>query len=358
MKLIDKYITKKLISTFAFLTIATVLTIALVDYVNSNEDYIHNNVKYKEIVNYYLLFMFFIANLLTPIIVLVSTVFVTSNLSNNTEIIAILSNGISLKRLTFPYIINGSIIAVLSFLLVGWVLPISSKKRIPFEVKYKYREENVTQKNIHLKIAPNQYIYVKYYNYYNKYGENFTLEEIQGKVLKSKLYAKKILWKPKDNNWELINWNKKIIKENEEEVSNGYKMRLEINLYPKDLSKSLSLKETLTNPELTKYIQELKEKESEEVRFFIVERYVRYMYPITSIILSIFAFILTYHKSRRGSIKKIAIGIIVALAYIGFVIICRGIAETTTTNPLITLFIPNMVLLASLPMINKAKVAK
>jgi lipopolysaccharide export system permease protein len=353
MKLLDRYIIKKLILTFLFITIATITTISLVDFVNNNEDYLQNNAPYKAIAQYYLLFMFFTANILTPIAIFMSTIFVTSRLASYTEIIAALSNGINLKRLSLPYIVNGLIIAALSFLLVGWLLPISSKKRIPFEVEYRYRDEAINQKNVHLKIAPNQYAYVKYYNYYYNRGDDFTLEEIEGKNLKSKLHAKRIIWNEKTQEWKLFRWTKKIIEHDHEEVTSGDMLKMKINLLPKDLTKSPSLKEILTITELENYIIELKEKGSDELRLFVVEKYVRYMYPFTAIFLSLFGFMLAYRKSRSGAIKTIAIGLVLALIYIGFFISCRGIAETSTTHPLIILSIPNLAFISIGMFMNK-----
>jgi lipopolysaccharide export system permease protein len=353
MKLLDKYIFKKLVKTFFFITIITVATISLIDFVNNNTDYLQNKASYKAIGQYYLLFMFFLANMLTPVSIFISTIFVTSRLSSYTEIIAALSNGITLRRLAVPYILNGLLIASLSFILVGWLLPLSSKKRIPFEVEYKYRDETINQKNVHLKTAPNQYVYVSYYNYYYNRGENFILEEIEGQILKKKLHAQKILWKEKTQDWRLIKWTEKVIEQDHENVKTGQKMDIKLNLLPKDIVKSPSLKETLNISELNNYIIELKQKGADDIRIFTVEKYVRYMYPFTAIFLSLFGFILTYRKSRTGAVKTIAIGIILALIYIGFFISSRGIAETGTMPPLLILFIPNIIFISLGVLINK-----
>jgi lipopolysaccharide export system permease protein len=58
-----------------------------------------------------------IAGLISPITVFISIVYVTSRMAAHTEIIAILSSGVSFKRLLVPYFLAALVIAALSFYL-------------------------------------------------------------------------------------------------------------------------------------------------------------------------------------------------------------------------------------------------
>ena len=69
----------------------------------------------SSILEYYVDFTWYFANLLFPIFLFLSVIWFTSKLANNTEIIAILSSGISFFRYLRPFLISASIIAVFSF---------------------------------------------------------------------------------------------------------------------------------------------------------------------------------------------------------------------------------------------------
>ncbi len=110
--------------------------IAVIDYAEKNDKFIKHSLSFEEIRNYYFSFIPFIASLITPITAFVATVYVTANLSMRSEIIALLSSGFSLRRIMLPFLYGGIIIAIMSFILNGWILPKANKSRVTFEVSY------------------------------------------------------------------------------------------------------------------------------------------------------------------------------------------------------------------------------
>ena len=119
-----------------YVVIILLFVVVFIDYAEKNDKYIKNNLSFDQIMAYYYSFIPFVASLITPITAFVATVYVTANLAMRSEIIAFLSAGISLKRLMVPFLYGGCIIALMSFLLNGWVLPEANKSRVDFEVLY------------------------------------------------------------------------------------------------------------------------------------------------------------------------------------------------------------------------------
>ena len=136
MKILDRYILKKFLTSFVFILLIIVVVITFIDFAEKNENFTKNNLSYQEILDYYLAFIPFIANLITPIAVFITTVFVTSRLAQHTEIIATLSGGISFKRFMRPYFIGAGFIALFSFSLTGWIIADANKKKVAFEIQY------------------------------------------------------------------------------------------------------------------------------------------------------------------------------------------------------------------------------
>ena len=120
-------------------------------------------------------FIPFIASLITPITAFVATVYVTANLSIRSEIIALLSSGFSLKRIMLPYTYGGILIAIMSFVLNGWILPKANKSRVNFEVSYIKSPYYFSDNNVHFKISDETYLYLERYDNNLEVGNNVSI---------------------------------------------------------------------------------------------------------------------------------------------------------------------------------------
>lgn len=136
LKILDRYLLKKFLGTFGFVVLILVSIVCVIDFTEKNDDFLEHQLGAGEILAYYLDYIPYLASLITPITVFIAVVFVTSKLANNTEIVAMLSGGVSFRRLLLPYFIGSSLIAVASFFLNGWVIPNANKDRIAFEQTY------------------------------------------------------------------------------------------------------------------------------------------------------------------------------------------------------------------------------
>ena len=123
LTILDRYIIKKFLGTFVF-SIILIISISVVFDINEKiDDFITNNAPLNAIVfDYYLNFIPYYANLFSSLFVFIAVIFFTSKLASNSEIIAILSNGISFKRLLKPYMISATIIAIVSFSFGSFII--------------------------------------------------------------------------------------------------------------------------------------------------------------------------------------------------------------------------------------------
>ena len=319
-----------------------VVVIIFIDFSEKNEDFAKNTLTYQEILGYYLAFIPFMANFTTPIVVFITTVFVTSRLAQHTEIVAILSGGVSFRRFMVPYFIGAGLIALFSFFLTGWIIADANKKRVAFEIQYIHKPNYDYLKNIHIKIAKNSYLYLESFNNYNNIGLNFSLETIQNNQLIEKLSARKIKWIEEKKRWEVNSWIKRKMNGFQEHITMGSTLDTTLNVLPKDFSSTYKLSETLTIPELNAYIEELKSKGADNIYVFLVEKYVRYMSPFAAVILTFIGLLLSSRKVRGGVGFQIAIGFMLAFVYITLFILSKGTAEVGSSNPLLIVWTPNI----------------
>ena len=83
--------------------------ITVIDLTEKMDKFAKAGLKASEILGYYLDFIPWIASLLAPITIFIATVYVCSRMAGHTEIIAILSSGISFRRMLLPYFIGALI---------------------------------------------------------------------------------------------------------------------------------------------------------------------------------------------------------------------------------------------------------
>jgi len=345
MKLLDKYILKKFLTTFVFVVLILVSVICVIDFTEKNDDFIQNNVGIHSILfDYYLNLIPFYANMLSPITVFIATVFVTAKLASHTEVIAILSSGVSFKRFLIPYILGAIIIGSTIFVLIGWIIPNANKTRVAFEVKYIKHPYTFDQRNIHFKLSPTSYAYLESYNNTANIGYRFTMETITENSLKRKLSAESITWNEEKKKWHLDRYIVRVINGDQEEILvHNTPVDTTLNLLPKDFASTYRLAETFTIPELNRYINERSMRGADDVEIYLIEKYERYSYPFAIIILTIIGVILSSRKARGGVGFQIALGFVLAFIFIIFVIMSRSMAQVGSVPPLLAAWIPSIV---------------
>jgi lipopolysaccharide export system permease protein len=277
------------------------------------------------------------------LMVFMATVFFTANLAAKTEIIAILSSGVSFTRLMRPYLIGSSIIAFGTFLMIGWVVPNANKIRVPFEHQYINGTYFFDKRDVHIKIAPEVYAYIESYDNNTNTGYRFSLERIANNEIREKLMSDRITWDTTRKKWTIHDYRIRTMVPGKTGIVFGTKIDTTLNLLPKDFQNKHLLHETFTLPELERHIELVRSRGADGIEVFLIEKYLRYANPISIIILTIIGFLVSARKSRGGVGFQIALGFSLAFIYILFFMMSKGIAEGGGMPPLLAVWLPNIV---------------
>ena len=96
MKKIDKYILSKYLSTFFFCLVLFTAIVVVIDISEKTEDFVRSKLSATQILtDYYFGFIPRIDAMLFPLFVFISVIFFTSKMAGKSEVIAILSSGVS-----------------------------------------------------------------------------------------------------------------------------------------------------------------------------------------------------------------------------------------------------------------------
>lgn len=347
MKVLDKYLIKKFLSSYVFAVLIIVLIIIVIDFVEKNDNFLDHKAPMRAIlVDYYLNLAPYWANYISPLMIFISTVFFTAKLASHTEIVAILGSGTSFMRLMRPYFLGSSIVAIFSFVMVGWVLPRANKTRIAFENKYIQEKYFFEGRDFHLAVGKNVYAYLSSYDNLNKTAFDFSLEKIENKQLVEKLSARRAVYVDSIKKWQLYEYRIRklgIMKDVLTSGSVASVLDTTLNMYPSDFENNNNLHETMTVPQLHRHIDLINSRGAEGVEIFQIEYFQRFATPFAVIILSMMGLIVSARKSRGGVGFQIALGFMLAFIYILFYIMSKGIAESGNMPPLLAVWLPNIV---------------
>ena len=190
LKIIDKYILKRYLGTFAVMLLMFIPIGIVIDVSEKVNKMIENQVAFSAIAEYYLDFTIYFANLLFPIFLFLSVIWFTSKLANNTEIIAILSSGISFSRFLRPYIIGATIVSIFALVMTIYLVPSASSGFKSFRYIYLTNDgvsDMRDDTDVFRQISKDEYIFVSNFNQISKMAFNFSMEKFEGDKLKYKL---------------------------------------------------------------------------------------------------------------------------------------------------------------------------
>jgi len=345
LKIIDIYIIKKFLGTFIF-SILIILSIAIIfDVSEKIDDFIENGAPFKEVVfDYYLNFIPYFAVLFSSLFTFISVIYFTSKMAYNTEIIAILSSGVSFRRMLVPYMFSAFIIAAFSYLLYNFVIPKATAVRLDFEEKYiQSHPVSFNRKNIHRQIKPGTFIYMESYSNYSKTGYNFSMEKYHDGKLVSKLMADQIAWDSTNNEWTIRRYYIRDINGMHETITEGNTIDTVINMYPSDFSRRLNVVESMSKHELNDFIKVAKMQGETNVTSYLIEKYRRTAFPFSTFILTLIGVAVSSRKVRGGIGMQLGVGLGLSFTYILFMQFSSQFSIGGTLPPLVAVWIPNII---------------
>ena len=314
MKIIDKYIIKKYLTTF-FVMFGLFIPIGImVDFAEKIDKFRENEVPGDLIFSYYIDFIWYFGSQLYPVFLFLAVIFFTSRLANNTEITAILSSGLSFKRFSKPYFIATTLIVVFALFTGMFIVPKSNQNFNEFISEYIKSEDKRKTSRLFKQINEREYIYVSSYDPSRKRGINFTLENFVDNELKHKITATTIRWD--DSIFRLTNYFKRTMIGDKEIINKVTRKDTLLNFDIDDLSPLNYVAETLNFFELNELIRYEQRAGSPLINSHLLVRHKRYTIPLSCFILTLIGISVSSFKKRGGTGSNLAIGVSLGFLFI------------------------------------------
>ncbi len=346
LTIIDKYILKRYLATFSIMLLLFIPIGITIDVAEKVNKILENKVPFVKVASYYLDFIIYFANNLFPIFLFLSIIWFTSKLASNTEIVAILSSGISFQRFLKPYIIGATIVSIFALLVGFFLMPSASDGFRNFRYNYLIgggKEEMRKTNDVYRQISDSEFIYASNLNVESKTAYNFVLEKFDKNKMLYKITASSIMYNPKEKSYVLMNYTKRTVGELNDVIESNMSKNIKFNFELEDLTPVVYIAETLMPNELDRFIEKERKRGSSNINTYLVVKYRKYSIPISAFILTIIAVAVSSMKRRGGMGINLAIGIAIAFSYVFLDKIFGTMAEKSSFSPLIAVWIPNTI---------------
>jgi len=343
-KILDLYIIRNFIVTFIFMVMMISLIVVVIDFSERLDDFINKQVPFSVLATvYYPQLVVFLTNMLSPICIFLAVILFTSRMAQNTEIVAMLSGGMSFYRLLLPYVFMGTVLGGASFYLNAYIVPQSVIIRNDFEYQYMRSKNPFEKRNIHKKVDKNTFITLYAYNQYDQTAENFVLEHFTDNKLTFSIHASAFKWKPKTQSWEIINGKYRYFStDGKEKLIEKATFDTTFMLKPDDIYQRSQYAESLNLSELEDYIEKERLRGSDILEDLILEKYERYAYPFAAIILTLIGVSLSSKKSRGGTALQLGIGLVLSFVYV-FILLSAKVAISDYFPHWLAIWLPNII---------------
>lgn len=348
LKIIDAFIVGKYLGTFVYTLALFVVVIIVFDLSEKFDDFLESNLSiWGVLTKHYAGSVPFYVNMLSPLINFIAVIFFTAKMADQTEIVPILSGGVSFKRFLRPYFFSAFIIFMVNLLSNIYILPYTNRIKNKFENEVVKKNDPYIKNNIHMKVDSNTYIYIDSYDNRTNIGYRFTLDKFKGYELKKKLMADQITWDSVKNRWHLTNYTVRNINGLKESMiyQTAGKKDTVLDMTPADFSVYENIFEEYSTSELAQKIKKERIRGSGVMNDLLFEQYKRWIHPLSAFVLTIIGVALSSRKVRGGVGLPLAIGIIISFVYIVFNQFAKMFCTKGGLPPLIAVLLPTLIFL-------------
>ncbi|MBQ5701199.1 MAG: LptF/LptG family permease [Alistipes sp.] len=347
-KTLDRYIIGKFVGTYLFAIAMIIVVVVVFDYVEKIDDFTQMHAPVSAIIfDYYFKFVPFFINQFSALFTFIAVIFFTSKLAYQTEIVAMLSGGMSFKRLMWPYFLGALFITSLSLAMSLWLIPATQKDCVAFEQKYiARRAREQYDRHIYRQVEPGTFAYIRGFSKHTSVASFFALEKYEGSAMVGSLEASDVKFDPESKHWTAQRYiERRFDKDGVETFTQNRNLDTIINLDVVELGRLNELLKTMNIVELNDFLEQQQQKGSDSLRQIEVEHHTRYAYPFGTFILTLIGVSLSSRKVRGGTGLHIGIGIALCFSYIMLTRVFEEFAKGGGLPTLLAVWLPNIIFL-------------
>lgn len=340
----DRYVFVRLFSITLFVLAVLIFIFIVIDFSENSDDFTDKGATFAEIFGvYYLNYIPEMIRLVIPVAIFVACLYLTGQMADRLEIIALKAAGVSLYRLIVPYMIFGFIMFGAVSYMDGFIIPEANTKRIAFQERYlQNKSEKVDRNKIYRQESANTIFDINYFDSNDQTGYRIEVIEFEEDSIRKTMDIQRMKWKPEQKEWQLIDVEEKIF------TPTGYtkqyhdSLSVALNILPRDLARTTSDIYQLTYFEAFNYIQSIKRSGASNTELPEVQFYGRLAYPFSIIVSIIVGFAIASVRRRGGRGFHIAAGLTISFLYLALMKVIEPFGGEGALEPWLAASLPHL----------------
>jgi lipopolysaccharide export system permease protein len=328
---------RQFLATFFFTLLALCLLFVIIDLFERLDMFIDRGVTAIQLVQYYLVYLPFIAKLIIPIATLLASLFSVGRLSTNNEITAMRAAGQSGARFLAPFVIMALMISVGQIYFNGWVVPAAVSIRLDMERKVLQEAAGGSLFNLYFRDQPTRNVVIEYYDKEARSARNVAIEEfgsVESPRLQWRIDAPTMRWDTVRTCWVADSAMRKRFEGDSVLIDKLVKADLPFTIRHDQIVSLQRDQKELSFTEIPGYIETLKAGGKDTQRQEI-EYYAGWAFPFSNLIVVLIAVPFASVRRKGGIAVNIAAAMTLAFAYIAFTEINQAVGTSMRLSPIL-----------------------
>ncbi len=369
MTILDRYIVRQFAVTFLFALVAVLLIFLVIDMMEKLDDFIDADVPESTVIQYYLSFMPEIVKLMTPVAMLLAALFVMGRMTNQNEISAMKSSGVSLYRVLVPFLVSSFIVSLFSVYFNAWIVPSANQKKFAIERATLQRSfDSGNRFNIFFQDGRTRLVSIGYFDVQRGLATRVSIQEFSDTnltVLHRRYDARDMEWVAKQPvlgdtsfiGWALVNGTRREFTQGQEVLTTFEREEIgRLTITPEQIEKKLRKPDEMNYTELRDFI-ESQRLAGQDVSRWLVDFHSKVSFPFASLIVVLFGVPFAANKRRSGVAIEFGICVAVTFIYLAFMKTSQVFGYNGDLNPLLTAWLANILFFLA-ALVNLARVRK
>lgn len=344
MSKLDRFLLSKFFVLYFFIMLVFISIFLIVDIVEHIDNFIDNGMSFRNIVYYYVYTFPFFIHIAIPMSALLAVVFHFGLMNKRSEITAMKSAGISLYRITVPFLIAGLFLSLFSFFFEDVVVVPANQQMSEFKkenMQRRRQRNNDVIKDIDMNIQNGSMLHIDKYDTETRRGEGIAVQILDRAVLKARYDAEKISWI--NGNWILHEGRQRHFIDGREEFAKFDSLIFNWNIIPEDLEKRKVSPENMSFLQLMQFVERLRLAGLETSKWQ-VKLWFKTAMNFTVFIVILFGIPLVSYQSRGSNFASgVGISILIIFIYTTALKIGETLGYAGELTPFLSVWIPNFV---------------
>jgi len=350
MKIVDRYMVKGFLGPLLWCLVLFIVMALIIDVFSFIDDIVKYKIPFLSLVAFYFYYTPTIFIQITPMAVLLSAIYMLSNLNKHNEIVAMRASGIGLWRVMAPLILLCLLISAIIFIVNDRVIPVSSRvanviRRQELESQKNKASQDKILENVAIYGARNRIIFARNYDTEKKTLSDIIIHEHDtAQNLRHKITAKSGVWT--GEGWKFY----KIIVY---KIDNAGKILDEPIFYdekvipipekPSDFANREWRSDYMSYRELKNYIENFKGAGTRLIRNLLVDLHYKVSFAFISLIIIVAGTPFAIMTVRGGVLIGIGMSIVIGLLYYAVIAVSLAFGKAGLLPPLVSAWLGNII---------------